>query len=262
MSSVIEAFKSDELYYSDKKYVSNSGLGRMRENVHLFAAWLRGDYDYPSNPHFTVGRYFHTYVLEPHKLNDFHISKMKTRRSAQFNADVQKFSDKEVITDSERAMVENMVFKIKSIDRLTTMIEASEKEVPFVKDIEGVPCKGKLDMVLTMTPQLVDELEFGWAGMRVGLDLKSTSKPVSEFKKSARAFNYARQAAMYTELADLDAFVFIPSEKSFPYTPAMYWSGEDFLSAGYRQLFTDLQFYRELFIEGKYKSDYLYEVTL
>lgn len=233
----------DSDYYSDKTLVSNSMLGRMTENIRLFALWMEGRYEYPSSSHFVLGDYFHTLILEPHKLESkFLMADVSSRNTKAYKDLVEDAGNKDVITRPEYYMAKNMSENIMAHDILREVIEESEHEVPAVNEVFGIKCKGKADMVWDVD------------GVRIIADLKSTSKYVTDFEKSAYIYGYHRQAAMYMELFDADEFWFIPSEKAFPYTPALYRYGRnsEFFRNGMNRLERDLSTYRTMFIEGQY----------
>lgn len=268
---VVEAFLDDSIYYSDRSYVSNSMMGKLRENIHLYAKWLNGEYEYPNKRYFTFGRYFHTYVLEPHKLDMyFSVSdKFKTATAAGFKAEAEKYEmPMELMSINEDIMVKGMVMEIKTRELLSMLIEKSEKEIPYTNEINGVPVKCKVDLQVILDKELVEAIRdtFSdyevWEGMKLIGDLKSTGGTVNEFPKSARSFDYDRQSAHYMHTAGGDGFFFIPSEKEYPYTPALYWAGQDFLRRGEQKVARDLAFHKELFMDGGYSPDYLYQVQL
>ena len=238
----------DADYYSDKTLVSNSMLSRMSENVRLFALWMEGRYEYPSSSHFIIGDYFHTLILEPHKLESkFLMADVATRNTKGYKEAVEEAGTRDVITRPEYHMANNMVENIMAHDILREIIEESEHEVPAVNEIFGINCKGKADMVWDVD------------GVRIIADLKSTSKTVQEFEKFAYIYGYHRQAAMYMELFNADEFWFIPSEKTFPYTPALYRYGRNsqFFKNGINRLEQDLSTYKRLFVDGEYNLDNL-----
>ena len=238
----------DADYYSDKTLVSNSMLSRMTENVRLFALWMEGRYEYPSSSHFIIGDYFHTLILEPHKLESkFLMADVATRNTKGYKEAVEEAGTRDVITRPEYHMAKNMTENIMAHDILREIIEESEHEVPAVNEILGIKCKGKADMVWDVD------------GVRIIADLKSTSKTVQEFEKFAYIYGYHRQAAMYMELFNADEFWFIPSEKMFPYTPALYRYGRNsqFFKNGINRLEQDLSTYKRLFVDGEYNLDEL-----
>lgn len=239
---------SDVDYYSDKTLVSNSMLSRMRENMKLFSLWMKGKYEYPFNSHFVLGDYFHTLILEPHKLETkFLLADVSSRNTKAYKEAVEEAKGRDVITRPEYYMAKHMSENIMSHDILREVVMESEHEVPAVNEIFGINCKGKADMVWDVD------------GIRIIADLKSTSKTVGDFEKSGYAFGYNRQMAMYMELFNADEFWFIPAEKSFPYSPALYRYGRnsEFFRSGMALLERDLNTYREMFIEGKYDPNEL-----
>lgn len=245
MSDIITKLQDDEFYYSDKRYLTNSMLGYMSESYFWFYQYLHNGYKYPHQVHFDIGRYFHVSVLEPHKVDSlFFKSNYKTRRSKGFSDDVIKAESqgKVALTMTEWTMVDNMATNTLENDFIGELLQQSQKEVPNVKEINGVWCKGKADSL---------DLDIG---MRLGVDLKSTSKQLEEFIGSAYKYNYDRQAAMYMELFDLDEFWFVPVEKSGAHRVGVYQftRNSDFIIQGRDKLYRLIDTYRELFINGGY----------
>jgi len=238
--------------------------------VHKCAMWLKGKYEYPGGAHFTVGRYFYTMILEPEKIDLFVVSKYRTRDSAGFKAEKEENSKVglETVTAKESEYVSRMVMEIMGRPLLQDIINASDKEIPYIDEINGVPVKCKVDMELTLSGELAEAInrfsgdDVWWEGAKLTGDLKSTGKPVSEFRASARGYKYGRQASMYKKISDADGFFFIPSEKGFPFTPALYWAGPQFLKQGSDMMNRDLMFWKQLFMDGGYDRNYLYEQVL
>lgn len=250
MGQIYEPFNDDSLYYSDRDYISNSMLGKLIESPHLFNLWREGKHEYPKNSNFVVGRYVHTMVLEPEKINTFHISEYKTRTSAGFKEDIKKYGYDWVVTANEHAMSVAMQKELDKRDRITELLLFADKEVPFISEWDGIPIKGKVDAIVEID------------GMKVVIDLKTTGKEVTNFPKSARSFDYDRQAYFYLKLTGADAFMFIPVEKSFPYTPALYTASEDFVSRGEYKFNYAMNLYKRLFVDGEYNDSYLIEELL
>lgn len=250
MGQVHEPFIDDSKYYADKSYVSNSMIGRLMDNPHLFAMWMKGEYEYPKNPNFVIGRYVHTMVLEPEKIEEFYISSMRTRNSAGFKEDIKKYGYDWVVTASEHEMSLAVQNQIEKRDKLAELFLFAEREVPFISEWNGIPIKGKVDAITEID------------GMKVVVDLKTTGKEVTNFPKSARSFNYDRQAYFYLNLTGADAFMFVPVEKNYPYTPALYTASDDFVARGKYKFEQAMNLYQRLFVEGEYTTDYLIEELL
>lgn len=250
MGKVHKPFIDDSKYYSDRDYVSNSMLGRLMDSPYLFDLWRKGEYEYPKNPNFVVGRYVHTMILEPEKITEFAISKMRTRTSSAFKEDIRKYGYDWVVTASEHEMAVSMQEQIDKRERVAELLLFAEREVPFVSEWNGIPIKGKVDAITEVD------------GMKIVVDLKTTGKEVTSFHKSARAFDYDRQAYFYLNLTGADLFMFIPVEKSFPYTPALYTASDDFVARGKYKFEKAMNLYKRLFVDGEYNEDYLIEGEL
>ena len=129
MGRIHEPFNDDSLYYSDREHVSNSMLGRLMESPHLFNLWMKGEYDYPKNPNFTIGRYVHTMILEPEKVGMFHISNFRTRTAAGFKEDIKKYGYDWVVTASEHEMSVAMQKEIEKREKLAELVLFDDKEI-------------------------------------------------------------------------------------------------------------------------------------
>jgi len=248
--TIHEPFIDDNTYYADTDYISNSNLGRMRENIHLFAQYLEGKYQYEKQQPFTVGRFFHTLLLEPQKASNFHRANVKGRNTKAFQGQLSEVGFDWLLTSSEWDMCIEMEQSFKRREKLMDILTEGIKETPAIGVYRGVPIKGKADIIVERD------------GKRIGYDPKSTSKSVSDFGRSARFYNYDRQAALYMELFGLDEFYFIPVEKSYPYTPALIKASDEFIRGGYHKLNRDIDFYKHLFIDGNYDPDYLLEESI
>jgi len=241
----VEKFKDDSQYYADTKYLSNSNIGRMMEDVHTFKKYLDGEYEYPANPNFVVGRLVHTAVLEPEKYTDFKVVAVKDRRSKGYKDAVEEHGYDWVVTEPEHLMAQEIKQNIENNDKLSEMLVFAQTEVPFTKSINGVDCKGKVDAVTEID------------GKKVIIDLKTTGKPVSQFARSARSFDYDRQAAMYLELTGADEFIFLVANKETR-SLGIFTCSDSFINNGSHKLNFAVDMYKELFISGGYSSDYLH----
>ena len=250
MGKIHKPFIEDSKYYADKSYVSNSMLGRLMDSPHLFNLWMKGEYNYPSNSNFVIGRYVHTMVLEPEKVKEFHVSTFRTRTSGGFKEDIKKYGYDWVVTASEHEMSVAIQKEIEKRDKLAELFLFAEREIPFVSEWNGIHIKGKVDAITE------------YDGMKVVVDLKTTGKEVTSFSKSARSFDYDRQAYFYLNLTGADAFMFVPAEKNFPYTPALYTASDDFIARGKYKFEKAMNLYKQLFVDGEYDEAYLIEAQL
>ena len=171
---IIERLKNDEDYYGDfgKQYLSNSDISSLLNNPLEFKK------PSPPNPAFVIGGYFHTCILEPHKLDKYKIVKASTRNTKAYKEiageDIcllEHEADK--IEKMRETVLENELFKDMIVDG------AVEYEVPGIKKLDGLMWKGKAD-IINHSHQLV-------------VDLKTTNN-INAFASSAYKYNYDSQA--------------------------------------------------------------------
>ena len=162
--------KDDEHYYGKfgKQFLSNSDIGTLLNNPLSFGQSMK------PIPAFLVGGYFHTAILEPHKLKSFKIIEATTRNSKVY----KEISDGELcLLQHEVDKIEMLVDVMMSNEICSDLIRGDnvEYEVPGIAEINGKLWKGKADIINH------DE--------RLIIDLKTTAD-ISKFKYSATKYNY------------------------------------------------------------------------
>ena len=172
--------KDDEHYYGKfgKQFLSNSDIGTLLNNPLSFGQSMK------PIPAFLVGGYFHTAILEPHKLKSFKIIEATTRNSKVY----KEISDGELcLLQHEVDKIEMLVDVMMSNEICNDLIcgDNVEYEVPGIAEINGKLWKGKADIINH------DE--------RLIIDLKTTAD-ISKFKYSATKYNYNSQAYIYQKL--------------------------------------------------------------
>ena len=210
---ILKKLKQDEHYYGEygKRFLSNSDISILLKNPRLLKE------DKPKTSAMVIGGYFHTAILEPHKLKSFKIIKSSTRNTKVYKEMsggeiclLQHEVDK--IELMKEAVMDNKICR-ELIDGLGTV----EYEVPGVTDLLGNMWKGKADIVNH------DE--------RLVIDLKTTSD-IDKFKWSASKFNYDSQAYIYSNLFDYEMLFMVIDKETlqiglFDCSPDFYSSGAD-----------------------------------
>lgn len=177
-----------------------AGIKSMR---HLFIR-MRDGFGEPSDP-MRFGTGLHALLLEPDKFEarfcvmpDFHKDEMNTtgkgersesKATKYYKEQVANFhhqnSDKQIVT---REQYDRMLYAIESIRsklQLVELLESSEKEVTIYGEIDGVACKGRVDLL----------------SATVLADLKTTSDVSPRaFGRTFANLHYAFKLAMYREL--------------------------------------------------------------
>jgi exodeoxyribonuclease VIII len=167
-----------------------------------------------------IGTAVHTMVLEP---NNFHktvafapmgLDRRKTADKLVWEEFVESSNGKVALKGESRAVIEGCVNAITTHTTAVNIISKCEKEQVIVSDLEGVECKGKLDLVCVKCGILADIKT-----TRAGADPQS-------FIYEMQDRRYWVQMAFYTMLAEKMydkkfTFKFIVVEKEAPYAVAV-----------------------------------------
>lgn len=190
---IIEQLREDEHYYGKfgKQYLSNSDISTLLKNPLALGA--------PSKPSpaFLVGGYFHTAILEPHKLKKYKVIEASTRNTKAY----KEMSGGELcLLQQEVDNIELLSDKIMSNDICRDLIRKGDitYEEPGITEINGHMWKGKAD-IINHSEKLI-------------VDLKTTND-ISKFKTSAWKYNYDSQAYIYSKIFGYE-LIFIAIDKN------------------------------------------------
>ena len=172
----------DKHYYGEfgQQWLSSSDIGALLDEDPLrFKA--------KSEPKlvFVQGSYFHVAVLEPHKLDKFEIIEANNRHSKIYKEATKDGSIKLLRKDVQRLqeMIDQTLLDIEAYPYIRN--EDVLYELPGYTEIEGLPFKGKADIV-NNTMDLV-------------VDLKTTAD-IDSFEEKITQWNYDSQAYIYEQL--------------------------------------------------------------
>ena len=233
---IIEKLRDDENYYGEfgRQYLSNSDIRALLNNPL--------DFKKPSEPSaaFVVGGYFHTCILEPHKLDKYKVIKATTRNTKAY----KELSGGEIcLLEHEADDIELMREKVLANDLFNELITEGnvEYEVPGLIELEGMLWKGKADIV-NHTNQLV-------------IDLKTTSN-IQQFKSSSYKYNYDIQAYIYSQMFGYE-LVFIVIDKK-THQLGLFDCSDQFLQSGANKVAKAVQSYNEFYGGESFDMDQYY----
>jgi len=210
---IIEKLREDEHYYGElgKKFISNSDIYTLLNNP------LAMGVPQPYNINFLVGGYFHTAILEPHKLKNFEVSEATSRNSKAYKEQLKESDAEMIIMQKEVDNLNAMITKVNENDLCRSLIyqEGNTFEEPNIGMVKDLYFKGKAD-ILNHEENLI-------------VDLKTTSD-ISKFKWSASKYNYDSQAYIYKKLFGYD-MVFIVIDK-ITHQLGIYDCSEEFYTTG------------------------------
>ena len=181
---VLEKLKDDEHYYGEygRQFISNSDIRTLMTNPLEFKKPT------PSAPHFLIGGYFHTAILEPDKIKNFKVVEASSRNTKVY----KEITNGEVcLLQHEVDMIEAMKDKMISNDICNGLINSTntEYEVPGVSELFKYVWKGKAD-IINHDDKLVEDIK--------------TTADINKFKSSAYRYNYDSQAYIYRRLFGYD----------------------------------------------------------
>ena len=229
----LEKLTEDKHYYGDfgKQFLSNSDISTLLTNPLSFGQSMK------PIPAFLVGGYFHTAILEPHKLKNFKIIDASSRNTKAYKE----------ITNGELCLLQHEVDKTEMlVDTMMTnevcrdLIRGKnvEYEVPGIAEIHGKLWKGKAD-IINHDEKLI-------------IDLKTTAD-ISKFKYSATKYNYNSQAYIYQELFGYE-MIFMAIDKTTKQI-GIYDCSPKFLSYGEEKVQQAVEAYDLFFNNPEFKPE-------
>jgi len=229
----LNKLREDEHYYGDfgKKYLSNSDISTLLTNPLSLGQKMA------PIPAFLVGGYFHTAILEPHKLKNFKIVQSTTRNTKAY----KEISNGELcLLQHEADKTELLVDVMMSNEFCRSMIRGDnvEYEVPGIAEIYGKLWKGKADIVNH------DE--------KLVIDLKTTAD-ITKFRYSASKYNYNSQAYIYQKLFGYE-LIFIVIDKSTQQI-GVYDCSEKFLAQGEEKVQQAVEAHNLFFNNPEFKPE-------
>jgi len=220
---MLDRLRNDEDYYGDygSQFLSNSAVGVLLSNPKMFK--VKQD---PTVP-MLQGSYFHTALLETDKLASFEIVEASTR-----NTNIYKDASKGnlLLLRNEVDNLDEMVRVIKSNYFFYENIykDGNVYEEPAIMELFGHKFKGKADIV---TDEIV-------------IDIKTTSK-ISDFRWSAKKYNYDSQAYLYQQFFDKPLTFYVIDKAT--HELGVFEPTEDFLLGGRDKVLRAVEVYEKFF---------------
>lgn len=238
-------FNSDKEYYSDRTHLTNSSLKLLRQSPKKFSLWLAGVINEEPSDALQQGSALHALVLENKKI---FIGYEGRRAGAKYEEFLSETKDELfVFTQKDEKLIHDLYKSLyncaEAYDLLFDPAYPAQNEIPGAKNIEGIWMKGKADRIIESN------------GLRLGVDLKTTGGDISEFARSAKFYDYDMQSAVYSEIFDLDGFIFAVVSKKWPYEVGIFECSDEFTYAGRQKMLSAIALYKDLFIEGNYNPN-------
>lgn len=225
---ILNKLRDDDHYYGEfgKTYLSNSDIMALLNNPLEFKKQS------PPTAAMVIGGYFHTCILEPHKLDKYKIVKSTTRNTKAY----KEIAGSDIcLLEKEADEIQLMREIVLENDLFRDLIQEGnvEYEVPGLVELEGMMWKGKADIV-NHSQQLV-------------IDLKTTGN-INAFTSSAYKFNYDSQAYIYSQMFGYE-LVFIVIDKK-THQIGLFDCSDRFIQSGSNKVAKAVQAYNDFFVNG------------
>ena len=225
---ILNKLRDYDHYYGEfgKTYLSNSDIMALLNNPLEFKKQS------PPTTAMVIGGYFHTCILEPHKLDKYKIVKSTTRNTKAY----KEIAGSDIcLLEKEADEIQLMREIVLENDLFRDLIQEGnvEYEVPGSVELEGMMWKGKADIV-NHSQQLV-------------VDLKTTGN-INAFTSSAYKFNYDSKAYIYSQMFGYE-LVFIVIDKK-THQIGLFDCSDRFIQSGSNKVAKAVQAYNDFFVNG------------
>lgn len=211
-TEILTQMYSDEFYYGvlGKYALSSSSLKMLLKSPKTYRNVTQ--YGSQDTAALSEGRLVHWMILEPHKLDDMIFVDASTKNTNKYK-DAKK-ENTQVFLMKERQAAERLSDAVLRNEAALKLLSKSEFEVPAIQMIEGLPFRGKADIIQGDTI----------------IDLK-TSADLSTFRYASDKYSYDLQAWLYMKLFNKDKFIFLVVDKAST-DIGIFDVSEEFLARG------------------------------
>jgi len=243
-SDILKALEDDSKYYGEvgKQYLSNSDIGKLLKNPTQFR--VSNEFTKPM----LEGRYFHTKILEPHKLNDFKVIDVASRNTIRYK-EAEGLEGEMLLLKKEQEHLDFLCSKMTSNMEMCDLIyeEGNQFELPEIQKIMNLDWKGKADIINNNSNLIIDI---------------KTSGDIDKFMYSAKTYNYDSQAYIYQRLFNKPLVFFVIDKRTARL--GVFDCSATFLKAGQDKVEQAVEVYQKYFSDEATEDihSYIHRQTL
>ena len=230
---------NDEFYYGKlgKHALSSSSLKMILKSPKTYRNVTKYGDPNSDSPALAQGKLVHWMILEPHKIDKLHFVEASTKATKLYKE--AKAEHGEVFLAKEKSAAERIADAVLRNEAALKLLNKSEFEVPAIEMMEGLPFRGKADIIQGDTI----------------IDLK-TSADLSTFRYSADKYGYDLQAYMYTRMFNAKDFKFLVIDKAST-DIGIFETSEEFIEKGERKFFQAVENYKYFFEQDNDLDQYV-----
>lgn len=226
---LIEKMYDDDFYYGylGQHALSSSSLKKLLVSPNEYLRSIQETN--PDTQPLRDGKLFHWCILEPQKFANLNIVDVASKNTKAYKELVES-TEGDVFLRREVIQAESLAGVLKANKAAMSLLENADYEVPAIDMIEGVPFRGKADIL---------------QGTKI-IDIKTTND-LEGFNFAAYRFGYDLQAYLYLQLfPQADEFVFLVIDKKTT-DIGIFECSEEFLESGKNKLQQGIENYKFFF---------------
>lgn len=241
---LIDNMHSDAFYYVEMglhKALSYSSIKWLLKSPKWFE-YKRRNPD-PETQALRDGRLVHSAILEPNKYDSFEFVDTSTKNTTKWKLAVEQYGAANTFTLKEKYMNDRIATAFLQNDKCVSYLNGAQTEVPIVESILGLPIRGKADIL----------------GDDFVADIKTTSDGVNrivlndgtvknQFEFTIKKYDYDLQAYLYTQLFNVDRFVWLVIDKATT-DIGVFEASHETLESGRVKLEAALEIYNAFFVD-------------
>tara|TARA_R110000796_G_scaffold6038_1_gene21993 strand:- start:2519 stop:3286 length:768 start_codon:yes stop_codon:yes gene_type:complete len=229
----------DEFYYGHlgKHALSSSSLKTILKSPKTYRNVIKYGDPSADSPALSLGKLAHWMLLEPHKIDKLHFIDASTKNTLKYKEAKENYD--EVFLTKERKATERITDAVLRNEAALKLLSNSEFEVPEIAMLEGLPFRGKADIIQGDTI----------------IDYK-TSSELKGFRYSADKYGYDLQAYLYLRLFNKKKFTFLVVDKGST-DIAIFETSEDFINKGKDKFYTAVENYKYFFEDNNDLDQYV-----
>jgi len=236
---ILAQMYDDSFYYGvlGKHALSSSSLKMILKSPKTYRNVMKYGDPNGDSPALAAGKLAHWMVLEPHKIDKLHFVDASTKNTKIYKEAKEQYG--EVFLTKERSAAERLTDAIFRNEAALQLLTDSEFEVPEIAMLNGLPFRGKADIIQGDTI----------------IDYKTTAE-LSSFKWSADKYGYDLQAYMYLRLFNKKKFTFLVIDKAST-DIGIFETTDDFIAKGEQKFIQAVDNYKYFFQDGNDLDQYV-----
>ena len=237
---ILAQMYDDSFYYGvlGKHALSSSSLKMILKSPKTYRNVMKYGDPNGDSPALAAGKLAHWMVLEPHKIDELHFVDASTKNTKIYKEAKEQYG--EVFLTKERSAAERLTDAIFRNEAALQLLTDSEFEVPEIAMLNGLPFRGKADIIQGDTI----------------IDYKTTGSELSSFKWSADKYGYDLQAYMYLRLFNKKKFTFLVIDKAST-DIGIFETTDDFIAKGEQKFIQAVDNYKYFFQDGNDLDQYV-----